>query len=248
MAGFQQRFASKLSGGGVGPGNEPWPVFFARMAEQAQHPLLKRFYAAGTPAGDTPLAEVPLAAIDFETTGLDASKCDIVSVGIVPMTLNRIYNRQGRHWLVRPRTALSADSVVFHGITHSDIDNAPDLSEQLDDILEHLQGKVVIAHCCSIERNFLDMAVKARLGEGVVFPMLDTMALEAGIQRQPTLIERMFGARRKSIRLADSRERYGLPFYHPHHALSDALACGELFQAQIAHHYSGATAIGNLWQ
>jgi len=245
MAGFQQRMQAKLSSRSAG--QESWQDFYARMAREAKHPSLRRFYEAGMVASNTPLSEVPLVAIDFETTGLDASKCDIVSIGLMPMDLNRIYNREAAHWIVKPRTELSEDSVVFHGITHSDIDAATDLSEQLDEVLEHLQGKVVIAHCCNIERNFFNNAVKARWGEGIRFPMLDTMAMEAEIQRQPTLIERVFGAKRKSLRLADSRERYGLPFYHPHHAQSDALACAELFQAQVCHHYSGSMAIGNLW-
>ena len=41
--------------------------------------------------------------------------------------------------------------------------------------------------------------------------------------------------------------RYGLPLYSAHHALTDALACGELLQAQVARHYSGRTLISALW-
>ena len=49
------------------------------------------------------------------------------------------------------------------------------------------------------------------------------------------------------MRLADSRRRYNLPAYQAHHALSDALACAELLQAQIAHHYSPHTPLRQLW-
>ncbi|MGL6010674.1 MAG: 3'-5' exonuclease, partial [Shewanella oncorhynchi] len=37
-----------------------------------------------------------------------------------------------------------------------------------------------------------------------------------------------------SLRLGACRERYGLPIYTAHSALTDALACGELLLAQMA--------------
>jgi DNA polymerase III subunit epsilon len=224
-----------------------WPDFYQFQAARVQHPALRDFYAAGLPAADTPLSAIPMMAMDFETTGLDANGCDIVSIGLVPMTLERIRNSQSIHWIVRPRTELCDESVVFHGITHSAVNAAPDLSLFLSQLLEQLRGRVVIAHCCSIERSFLDQAVKARWGEGVMFPMIDTMAIENSLTHDG-FIERMFGGRSRSIRLADCRQRYGLPFYHPHHAQIDALACAELFQAQVATHYSPGTPIGRLWQ
>ena len=46
---------------------------------------------------------------------------------------------------------------------------------------------------------------------------------------------------------SDTRRRYGLPFYHPHHALTDALACAELLQAQLITHYGAKTPVGKLW-
>ena len=55
------------------------------------------------------------------------------------------------------------------------------------------------------------------------------------------------GKKPVSIRLADSRGRYGLPHYSSHDALVDALATAELFMAQIRHHFSPETPIGDLW-
>jgi DNA polymerase-3 subunit epsilon len=55
------------------------------------------------------------------------------------------------------------------------------------------------------------------------------------------------GKKPVSIRLADSRLRYGLPLYQAHHALTDALATAELLQAQIATHYPADVTVGELW-
>ena len=243
---FQNRFLRHSVFSSSITKGKSWPEFYEYQAARVQHPALRDFYAAGIPSGETPLCNVPMVAMDFETTGLDADGCDIVSIGLVPMTIQRIYNSQSVHWIVRPRTELSGDSVVFHGITHSAIDDAPDLCMLLDQLLELLRGRVVIAHCCSIERNFLDQAMKARWGEGVYFPMLDTMAIENRFNHDG-IFERLLGGGGRSIRLGDCRARYNLPFYHPHHAQIDALACAELFQAQIATHFSPTTSVGQLW-
>src|SRR5690606_14523285 len=108
-----------------------------------------------------------------------------------------------------------------------------------------LAGRVVVVHCREIERAFLEVALTARLGEGIEFPVIDTMDLEARLHRAPPpgFLARLFGrkAAPASIRLADSRERYGLPRYRAHHALTDALATAELLQAQLAHRFSALT-------
>jgi DNA polymerase-3 subunit epsilon len=43
----------------------------------------------------------------------------------------------------------------------------------------------------------------------------------------------------KELRLHALRERYNLPRYPAHNALSDALAAAELFLAQVAHRAQG---------
>jgi DNA polymerase-3 subunit epsilon len=79
--------------------------------------------------------------------------------------------------------------------------------------------------------------------------VLDTMAIEAYLHpdRNPNRWQRLLGKRPVSIRLADSRLRYGLPHYAGHNALIDAIATAELLQAQIVHHFSPETAVGDLW-
>ena len=118
-----------------------------------------------------------------------------------------------------------------------------------EELLEALAGKVVVAHCLEIERNFLHNALVERLGEGVCFPMIDTMAIEAEKQMKDTgFVKKMFRRRSPPIRLADARQRYGLPVYQSHHALTDALATAELFLAQLAHHYSPDLPVKTLWR
>jgi DNA polymerase-3 subunit epsilon len=235
---------------GQDPKVTDWPERFRVLAETARYPALKHYYAAGVVDPATPLAEVPLVAVDFETTGLDPARDGIVSIGLVPMSCRRIQYAQSRHWVVKPRAVLSGESVVVHGITHSEIASAPDLMRVLDELLAQLQGRVLVVHHRGIERAFLNAALKARIGEGIEFPVIDTMELEARLHRRRplSLWDRLRGRKPVSIRLAQSRERYHLPHYRPHHALTDALACAELLQAQVADRFESQTPIAELWR
>lgn len=228
---------------------QAWPDYYQRRAESTRSEVLRAFYATPLPDPQTPIREVPMVAMDMETTGLDPDQHAIVSLGLVPFTLDRIRLAERRHWVVHPPRALEAQSVTFHHITHSDIENAPDLGEVLADVLAVMAGRVPVVHYHRIERRFLNAAVVARLGEDLFFPLIDTMVLEARQHRLSwkARLRQRLGRDPLSIRLADSRERYGLPPYQAHHALVDAMATAELLQAQIRHRLSPETPLGELW-
>ena len=226
-----------------------WGQYLKKQAAATRHPSLARFYQTAWPSADTPLAEVEFVAMDIETTGLDARQHAIVSIGLIPFTLARIRSDQAWYQVVRPHGDLLPESVTFHHITHSDIYQAPRFSEVIEPLLQQLAGKTVVAHYRNIERSFIDEAVKHALGEGLLFPMIDTMQIEADLypQRKTGWFARFLGRQSISIRLADSRTRYGLPAYQAHHALTDALGAAELFQAQVATHFSPEQRVGDFW-
>lgn len=230
-----------------------WARRFQALAEASSHPVLRHFYGKGAVEADTPLASTPFAGLDLETTGLDAQQHGIVSIGVVPFTLDRIFCRQGRYWVVRPRRDLEQGSIMIHQLTHATVSDAPDLEEILAELLASLAGRVVVVHYRGIERRFLRRAVTERLGEPLEFPVVDTMEIEArlhrgiGRSRPVRWFRKLMGGQSVSLRLAESRKRYHLPDYSPHHAFTDALASAELLQAQVAHHFSPPMPIAKLW-
>ncbi|RZU98164.1 3'-5' exonuclease [Spiribacter vilamensis] len=225
-----------------------WQPWLESMAQGSETADLRHFYEAfpGNPAD--PIGTTPLAAIDLETSGLDPRKHAILSIGIVPFNLRSIATGASRHWILRPPRGFSGESVAYHHIRHFDVEQAPDLGDVLPEILESLRGRLPVVHYHPIERRFLDGAVRERTGTVFRFPLIDTMEIEARRHRRPWRMRlgRLFGRTPASIRLADSRERYGLPPYEGHQAVVDAIGTAELLQAQIQHHYSNSTPIGDL--
>ncbi|WP_339419402.1 MULTISPECIES: 3'-5' exonuclease [unclassified Pseudomonas] len=225
-----------------------WSSRFETLADNAVNSRLRQFYQAGAVSAQASIDSVQLLAMDVETTGLDAQADSVVSIGVMPFTLQRIYCGNSLYWVIKPASELNEKSVTFHHITHAEISDAPTFEQVLAPLLEAMAGKVMVVHYRNIERAFLDQAVRRHLGEGFEFPVIDTMQLEARLHRQKRgWFARLMGRSQPSIRLADSRARLGLPAYHAHHALTDALATAELLQAQVATYYSASTPVGELW-
>jgi len=220
----------------------------SRRAASGERALID-FFAGADLSPILPIQDAPLMALDLETTGLDPRRDEIVSIGLVPFSLSRIRVPERRYWVVRPHRTLNATSVTFHHITHADIQGAPRIEEVLPEIFAAMAGSLLVVHYRHIERAFLNAAARSAWGESVSFPVIDTMSLEARIHRQSWMarFKRWTGRPPASIRLHDSRVRYGLPHYHGHHALTDALATAELLQAQVAGNYGPETPIGMLW-
>lgn len=160
-----------------------WKAFLHIKALESKDTRLTNFYNASSYHGETKLKDIDFVALDFETTGLDADQNSIISIGLVPFTLKRIACRQAKHWFITPEDKLQEDSIIIHGITHSDLKGAPGLLRILEQLLDELAGKIVVVHYRRIERDFFDAALRGLINEGIVFPVVDTMQIEADIQQ-----------------------------------------------------------------
>lgn len=98
--------------------------------------------------------------LDTETTGLfDGEKApDLVSIG-----LSIIENRKvacNKEFLVRPEMSYSDQADQVHGIAWQESQMHPALSENWDEICEHLDGQLVVAHNALFDWRVLISAAK----------------------------------------------------------------------------------------
>ena len=207
-------------------------------ADQRRKKLLKkapdgclRDYLA-TPFVDNAcrLEDVEFLALDLEATGLDFDSDEILSVGFTIIRNMNVILSESKYFLVRPEQDIPEETAVVHGILDDESASGLELQEALDIILEALTGRVLLAHHTNIECNFLNRACQKVYGCDVVFPIVDTYAMEYN-----SLKYRGITPENKGLRLYQLREDYGLPRYPAHNALSDAVAAAELFLAQIAY-------------
>lgn len=178
---------------------------------------------------DVDCRHIEYLALDFETTGLDPKRDEIISAGYVVVRGMQIELATATHQLVRPRGAIPEASVVIHGITDDRVAQGVASEELIDELLEQLRGRVMIAHHARVELDFLAEACRARFGTVPVVRTVDTQYLaRRRLQRR----NQDYSA--NELRLFNLRRRYNLPRYRAHNALSDALATAELFIAQVS--------------
>lgn len=177
------------------------------------------------------LIDGALLAVDVETTGLRPERSQLVSVGWVPVN-GRVIDLSGAEYYVL-RGAQVGDSATLHGVTDDEVARLGcDPAEVLDAFLAAITGRKLLAHFAQMETGFLGKlhhdvrGTKWRLHDSEI---VDTFAMERRrMERMGTY------PRGEDLRLARVRQRYNLPAYANHNALTDAVACAELYLALTA--------------
>lgn len=225
-----------------------WDQFYSEQIQQDLPTSLNAFYEQPLLESHQAMQATDFVAVDIETTGMNAQLDDIVSIGLVPFDSQRIYIAQAKHWMISSQH-LTSESIVVHGITHTELAQAPALSKVLPELFTHLQGKQVVVHYRYMEREFFRTAVAEWVGQNFLFPVIDTLELEARfLRQQQSLASRLLKKQLPSLRLLYARERYNLPAYENHNALVDALATAELLQAQIVKQGLTEVPVRELWR
>ncbi len=208
-----------------------WPLNLKRKRELARlgdNPL-REYYQRPFPSSRSDSRALEFVALDLETTGLDPQQDVILSIGFVNVLGMQIDLASAQHHLLCPNREIPEQSAVIHCITDDQAAGGKRIEDVLPQLLQQLAGRVMIAHFATVELTFLDRACRQLYGAGFSIPVVDTQRIaKRSLERQGQVI------RGSDLRLAECRRRHGLPHYRMHNALSDALACGELFLVQQA--------------
>lgn len=172
------------------------------------------------------LDQAPIIALDMETTGLNAKSDRILSIGAVEINQQRIPLGTAWYRVIKLQQQLPGESVVVHQITDDQMQQGESLDKVLPDLLQRLQGKVMLVHYKRVEHTFLQAACMRLYGAPFLIPTIDTLALA-----QRILERRNHTLQSNALRLFNLRDYYHLPRYKAHNALTDALATAELFLA-----------------
>jgi DNA polymerase-3 subunit epsilon len=138
-------------------------------------------------------------AIDFESAGAARGKTDSpVQVGLAAWSASDGHTRPFVSYLHTDQPILWSAQKV-HGITPSDLADAPPLLSLWPDVKSRLAGAIVVAHGKGTEKRFL----RAFPGHGFG-PWIDTLLLARAAW--PDLPEHSLGALCRTLNLCDSIE------------------------------------------
>jgi len=192
---------------------------------KASDPKLKKFISESCDLSQ-PYNKLELLSVDLEMTGLNPKNSEVISIGWVPIIAGEIVLAQAQLIMVKPQGSVG-DSATIHGIHDHQLDNAMSLEQALEQLLQAMQGRILVAHHGALDIAFIQQAAKNLYGHRLPFDLIDTLLLEAKrLQRQGLHYDK------QQLRLYACCARYHLPPLTAHNALSDALATAQLLLAQ----------------
>ncbi len=157
------------------------------------------------------MSERIYAAIDLEMTGLKPGLDEIIEVGVVRCTPERVIERWST--LVQPLESPRLRVQRITGITPDMLAEAPPWSEVEDKLRSLLDGCTLLGHNVGFDESFLEV-----VGIKSASPSIDTLPLAQIIEP---------GA--PSHRLGDLCDRFNIELTDAHRALADAEAARLLF-------------------
>jgi DNA polymerase III subunit epsilon len=174
--------------------------------------------------------------LDMETTGLDANKDRVLSLGWVLIQQGAIKLGSARHILL-DHGPIELQNVGLHMITDQDIeDQGRNPHSAMRYLRTLLQNRILVVHHAPIETQFLKRLWHQYQLKPLNVVVIDTLAMERTFKQKTNDV-----LRQDAFRLGACRHRYGLPTYGAHDALTDAMGTAELLLAQIE--YAGADKI-----
>jgi len=160
-------------------------------------------------------------SLDFELTGLDPRRDEIVSFGAVPIEHGRVQSRGALYREVRPSKDPTDVSIRIHNLTPGDLAGADTSESALPALRAALDGRFLLAWAAEIEVAFLS-GLFAGSRRAWRRRTIDVMRLAMAL-------DGMDGTRGSSYALEAVADRLDVPVDEPHHALDDALTTAQLF-------------------
>ncbi|PSU33622.1 exonuclease domain-containing protein [Photobacterium lutimaris] len=180
-------------------------------------------------APNASLFEIDILCLDFETTGLNPNKDQILSIGYVEMQKGMLNLSSCEETFIKDSSGINAQSAVINQITPEMLTTGQALDEAMEGLFATMVDKIVLVHGLTVEKSFLEHYLQQRFG--IAMPpllWLDTLLIEK------MLVTNRHMREEGDYRLSSIRQRYGLPEYPSHGALIDAVATGELLLALMS--------------
>jgi len=160
------------------------------------------------------LIDNDVVVFDIETTGLEASRCEIIEIGAVKIHNGRI--SETFETLIKPKTTIPEEITELTGITDDMVVNAPSLQQVMPDFYKFCYGTTIMAYNIDFDYKFINTYGK-KLGYLFDMKQIDAMFLA-----------RSFVPGLKNFKLSSVCKKLGVSLENAHRAVHDALATAEV--------------------
>ncbi len=203
---------------------------------------LQRCWQAPLPSTSSDWREVSFLVADAEMSSLDANTGELLSVGWVVVEQGGIMLGSAQHHLIKAENSVG-QSATIHNLRDHDLLDADTKDRVLGEFLQVAAGKVLVFHNAALDMAFLNKISRREFDAPIMMPVVDTL-----LQEEKLLRRRDQPIKPGELRLQACRDRYGLPHFHGHNALLDALSTAELLIALASRRSAGQSlTLGQLF-
>ncbi|KPQ28397.1 MAG: DNA polymerase III subunit epsilon [Marinobacter excellens HL-55] len=195
-----KRWLAQRRGGSIGdhdPGNLPTPK---KVDDQA-------------------LSHCRLVVLDLETTGLNASKDEVIAIGAVAIEGGVIHLDDQFDLILRRPELDIRETVLIHGIGTEALTQGHETEDALLYLLEWMNGDPVLAYHSAFDQKFLEKTLRAQLGYTLPHVWMDVAEL------LPAFFP---DSNTKGLGLDHWADFFRLDVSERHHAAADAMVTAEL--------------------
>ncbi|MGI6173010.1 MAG: PolC-type DNA polymerase III [Christensenellales bacterium] len=165
------------------------------------------------------LCETAFVVVDFETTGLNTERDEIIEIGAVRFERGEEVAQMSQ--LIDPMRPIPEKVTEITGITDAMVRDMPRMRDMVQKLYDFCKGAVVCAHNADFDMRFLRRAFRDA-GLEVAFPILDTLALS-----------RCVLPGQKSHKLGAVCKALGVSLKDAHRAVHDARATAQCLMEML---------------
>jgi DNA polymerase-3 subunit epsilon len=178
-----------------------------------------------------PPPENEWVALDCETTGLDVTTDEIISIAAVRIVGNVIMTSDRLELLVRPeRRRVSSASVRVHHLREQDVAAGMRTEEAVERLLNYIGSRPLVGYYLEFDLAMIERALIPLLGRDTGLPQArhEVSAMYYDYKFRQLPVHRRDDAR-IDLRFATLMDDLDLPSYKAHDALNDAMMAALAF-------------------
>ncbi|GEA52062.1 3'-5' exonuclease [Vibrio inusitatus NBRC 102082] len=162
-------------------------------------------------------------SIDCETTSLEPTRAELVTIAATKIINNRIITSTPFHVKLKAPQSLDENSIKVHQIRHQDLGDGLEEKEALLQLLDFIGNRSIVGYHIRYDKRILDIAFKKHFG----FPLPNTIIEVSHIYQEK--LEKHLQNAYFDLSLEAICRHLDLPIRDQHNALQDAITAALVF-------------------
>ncbi|SEG58364.1 3'-5' exonuclease [Marinobacterium lutimaris] len=108
-----------------------------------------------------------VVSLDCETTSLDVSKAEILSIGAVRIKGQKVKTSDRLDIRLKPPASLTGESIKVHKIRATDLSDGIELDEALDKLLAFIGNRPILGYYVNYDIRMIDKFLRPKYGFGL---------------------------------------------------------------------------------